>query len=822
MAMFKASVRWCKARLCTGFLFVVLCAVAWFAISAAYHNISGHGGPEEEDSKDVGLAGGRRLSAGGDYEYAAGDREDDGEVQICKYPLSVPDVGELVTWNRYTDSNTCSNPAHEALFYASQGYVMLYADALNGREMDRCEYRGIQWAGSDENFVYTEAYTRRESDSLDVGIGHDFVHVQCYLSRTSGSGSGTGNGSGIRQKQKQSRKRRDEATPVTRRPPGDQFKPRFQYRDAKAFHRSVVHRNSPRLVGSLGMPDFRDSLLPRENTPDSDIVVKKEASKDNRHLLSETDDREDAGGRDEFQREEINVENRGVNLVESNDNKWSTSFRPRRVDGRPDFDQFLVQVSERDDVRKRASSTLPRRNSLQMNVLVLALDSISQFSFRSNFPETRAFLNDELKAVTMNGYNSIGDAATAAVIPLITGSKETELLHRRRNGKFAQYVDNFPFIWYKYEQSGYVTLFAEDQPDLGTFETLYHGFEEMPADHYMRPFWLAALSSDLNADSQPNCLGSVPKYQFILDYVSDFFRKYQSIPKFAFGFLSDFNRTRYVDDDLKSFLRLMKKEGFLDNTVVIVVGDHGISYGDRRYTVAGKMEERLPQLSVAFPPAFREKYHHLMKNLRTNKDRLTTAFDLHETMLSLLDINVTQVPVKKSSRAVSLLQTVPKDRTCATADLDVHWCTCVKYEKVSDSLDPARSNAMLAKVALNEINEQLETKDKDKQCARLSLQSVDNVMIVVPNEIVLELSNKLDPDEWQIFNFSRQFQSPSDHYQVVFRTSPGGAHFEATVVAIAGGHEINGLISRIDEYGSRSKCIIKSHPDLRKYCQCLP
>ena len=45
-----------------------------------------------------------------------------------------------------------------------------------------------------------------------------------------------------------------------------------------------------------------------------------------------------------------------------------------------------------------------------------------------------------------------------------TGKNETELPEVRRGRPGSTYVDRFPFIWNKYEQSGYVTLFAEDQP----------------------------------------------------------------------------------------------------------------------------------------------------------------------------------------------------------------------------------------------------------------------------------------------------------------------------------------------------------------------
>lgn len=229
---------------------------------------------------------------------------------------------------------------------------------------------------------------------------------------------------------------------------------------------------------------------------------------------------------------------------------------------------------------------------------------------------------------------------------LCQGFKENELREIRRSGDGGQYVNALPIVWYKFEQSAYVTLYAEDQPRLGTFQAHYYGFEEVPVDHYMRPFWLAASDSNLDATSQPNCLGSTPKHQYTFEYLEDFFSKYKSTPKFAFGFLSEFNQSHLVDEDLMGFLQRLKKAGHLENTLLVVLGDHGKSYGPLRNTIAGKLEESLPYLSLTFPDGFRAKYGRLMANLRTNRNRLTTAFDVHKTLMTLLDINSTQVRCK--------------------------------------------------------------------------------------------------------------------------------------------------------------------------------
>ena len=88
-------------------------------------------------------------------------------------------------------------------------------------------------------------------------------------------------------------------------------------------------------------------------------------------------------------------------------------------------------------------------------------------------------------------------------------------------------------IWKQFKRSGYVTLFNEDTPEFGTFEMYLNGFQEVPVDHYLRPFWLAVRNSSVDGW---RCAAGKQKHQYALDYLKDFFIKYPTVPKFAFGF----------------------------------------------------------------------------------------------------------------------------------------------------------------------------------------------------------------------------------------------------------------------------------------------
>ena len=63
--------------------------------------------------------------------------------------------------------------------------------------------------------------------------------------------------------------------------------------------------------------------------------------------------------------------------------------------------------------------------------------------------------------------------------------------------------------------------------------------------------------------------------------------RYKDIPKFGFGFSGDLTHAdnspgQYSDKDLAAFLKFLKEDGHLENTLLIVAGDHGARYSKVR------------------------------------------------------------------------------------------------------------------------------------------------------------------------------------------------------------------------------------------------
>jgi hypothetical protein len=323
---------------------------------------------------------------------------------------------------------------------------------------------------------------------------------------------------------------------------------------------------------------------------------------------------------------------------------------------------------------------------------------------------------------------------------LLAGKTELELPEVRRSQEDSYYVDTYPMIWNDFRKKGYVTMFAEDEPSISAFNLRFNGFKQSPTDHYMRPFWQALWDSELRENSNRYCTGAMPHHQFLLEYLRDFHVKYQNISKFSFTCFSelthwDNNPGEYMDTDFVNSLKMFSKLGFLRDTLLVVMGDHGARYGKVRHTVQGKMEERLPFLSLHFPHEFKLKHPHLIKQLALNADRLTTPFDLHETLKDVLDPSRLYHP-EKASRGISLIQEIPANRNCTSAHIDLHWCSCLVQNQEDTS---SRIVVTLANELLRYINDL--TQPVREMCQELSLGEIKSVYLISPNEKVSNLRN---------------------------------------------------------------------------------
>lgn len=465
----------------------------------------------------------------------------------------------------------------------------------------------------------------------------------------------------------------------------------------------------------------------------------------------------------------------------------------------------------RNHVRKNRPSEV-------LNVQMIGVDSVSRLNFMRQMPRTREFLLGELQAVEMMGYNKVADNTFVNIVPMMTGHFVEELPWDESMIKTP--FDNFTFIWKNFSQAGYRTLYAEDAPKIAIFVYQKEGFHEAPADYYNRALALAMETHSSVWNHKHHCVADQLETDMLLHYVTDFSRQFRAKPHFGFTFITrlthdNVNDAGAADEPHLNFLKTFRAEGHLNNTVLIYYSDHGNRFGEMRNTYVGKAEERLPFLFLVFPDWFPSRYPGLYKNLRINSNRLTTPFDVYETLKDVLYFDGKAKEYFLKDRGISLFSQIPEERSCSHAHILPHWCMCMQRRRLSLTDSVVRKTA---KQLVDKINTYLAA--YIDMCAKLRLLAILTAEQMVANDNVLRFQESLH----DVINRTVRYGNRSDPvviYQLTVRTEPGGALFEGTVRYDETTDDITlaGDISRINEYGTQSECI--NNFTLKKFCYCV-
>lgn len=444
-----------------------------------------------------------------------------------------------------------------------------------------------------------------------------------------------------------------------------------------------------------------------------------------------------------------------------------------------------------------------------LNVLIIGIDAVSRLNFHRQMPTTLEFLKN-ISAVELLGYNKVGDNTFPNLIPVLTGYSEEELSQQcwKNEGHF----DNCSFIWNDYKDKGFITSFGEDSAWMGIFNYVRKGFMKQPTDYMWGSF---NRISEANIGNSHNmnvneCVGSREVYKVFLDYIEAFVKKMsmEKLPYFGFYWGASLSHDYLNKPNLgdNNYYKLLKnlRENYLNNTVMIVMSDHGIRWGDIRQTYQGRLEERLPFVFMVLPEWYKRQYQDAYNNLVKNTRRLTTPYDLHETIKDFLypyklTHNFLQSRYNPDKRGISLFNEIPQIRTCSSAGISEHWCTCQQSVEAATN---ASNVVEAANFAVSYINNQLAGY---AQCSELMLWNVTNARIMTHNDKILEGNDVKD-------------------YMLILQTLPGEGIFEITLRSTYNKtypFEVMGTISRLNLYGKQSACITDFHLKLYCYCKSL-
>ncbi|XP_025079509.1 LOW QUALITY PROTEIN: uncharacterized protein LOC112555359 [Pomacea canaliculata] len=457
---------------------------------------------------------------------------------------------------------------------------------------------------------------------------------------------------------------------------------------------------------------------------------------------------------------------------------------------------------------------------LRLNVFIFGFDSMSRMSWMRLLPRTRWYFLETLGGLELEGYNIVWrDFSCFAPHSDWASRRRTA---RGQTGRTQGTASRRTSVGVERLQTSRVRHGLRRRHGQIRNVSIGHArINEQPTDHYMRPFYLEA--EKMYKKNFLYCLGTTPRHRIFMNWFEELFA-YTSHPKFFFGFHREMSRNnnnpvQALDEDMVLFLERLEKSGHLNSTLLILMSDHGEKNSNVRATQQGKLEERMPYFAFRFPPWVEQVHPQLIRNMEINTKRLTTPFDIHETLLEVLTYTGSGLG-DISKRAISLFKEIPKHRSCSHAGVTPHWCACLKWETLNNT-DFIVMSAV--KSVLNEIN--LYTNSHRETCALLRLKSITSAARYVPTYEDYVAEHKL---RQYIRSFSQHKNQDllgisKEVYQVSFITQPGNGHFEVTCTldTFTGEFFVASTdISRVNKNGKHANCIAKTHPYLRPYCYC--
>jgi len=473
----------------------------------------------------------------------------------------------------------------------------------------------------------------------------------------------------------------------------------------------------------------------------------------------------------------------------------------------------------------------------KFSVIIFGIDAVSRLAAIRKLPKTHKFMKEDMEAYELRGYMKTGDNTLPNVLAMLAGKQV--LNHELPKLDYNKdHFDGYPLIWNNFSDAGYATFFNEDSPDIGAFNLNKQGFLKQPTDHYMRPFWRGIKKIDpvgtlLNdalmgfedkkmgfKKTSTLCYGNTPKHVLSINFFKEFVKRYKKKLRFGFTWMNEISHN-YInflglgDNDFYDFFKWMNDNGHFENTFVILLSDHGSRIDLIRNTYVGRIEERMPMMLFSVPEKLKKQYPTLAKNMAENSDRLTTHFDLYETLVDILKSKY-ETTLKfqgngKPPRGISLFNSIPGSRSCEDAGVPEHFCACYgsKELKVTEPIVQK-----VADFALHEIN--VLVSQRSDVCVKLSLHKIKQAQ-----KIELGLNYNGEFEFFSVFNY---FEKPEDQkdarYLVLIETVPGHALLEATI-QLENGYKMKLLdeVSRTNLYGTQSICV-KENDQLKKYCFC--
>lgn len=461
------------------------------------------------------------------------------------------------------------------------------------------------------------------------------------------------------------------------------------------------------------------------------------------------------------------------------------------------FKKILLLIQPSESVDKLMNTFKTIHNATRApSVLILGLSNVGRLNMRRTMPNAYKFLTSN-RFYDYQGYTAVGHDSYSNFMAVLAGMNVSKY-----DCAQSGLADMCPIIWKAYKQSGYATALFEDSYKMDTLIEMDKRFTRKPVDYFGVPGM--KMLEELMLDKEV-CVEDRYIAEYPLNLTLNFATLYKEQPYFGV-----FWTKSLTSHDVRHFMALdrtltrtfidMKKQGILNDAIVIVMGDHG--FPTRPYVTlpGGWYDFRLPALFISLPKWYKKKYPIDDLALKYNRNQLISPYDVHATLKEILirsnRANNATFAKARCAKCQSLFYAVPQNRTCGDIGVIPGLCPCSLNQELNPSEKSlVKEAAEFAVKHMNSLVEQhLKSYDKNKDfCMELKLKN-------------LTFSGKMDDDQ----------------FMIEFETSPGTAMYQAVVVTRSDGQfTLIGKIVPLDRINENGHCVMFSkNKVLMDFCVC--
>jgi len=182
------------------------------------------------------------------------------------------------------------------------------------------------------------------------------------------------------------------------------------------------------------------------------------------------------------------------------------------------------------------------------------------------------------------------------------------------------------------------------------------------------------------------CFYGRDSFDYNFDYILQFLEAYKNERKyfritFGDGHEATTEVIKYIDSSLSNFILKLLKDYFTDKTAIIILSDHGaqmpgpydILFYEEKIT-----EKYLGLLLLILP----NNNNYNSSNIIYNQQQMITTYDIHDTLLDMINVNKYGYKNLDSNRGQSLfLKINGKERNCQKykGEITKEYCFCHRY-----------------------------------------------------------------------------------------------------------------------------------------------